>query len=60
MYARTGLFGRRGITLAAIAAVETALWDIAGKIMGKLICELIWRMFATTREHATIKTKVLP
>ena len=27
MYASTGLFGRRGVTIAAIGAVETALWD---------------------------------
>ena len=60
MYARTGLFGRRGVTLAAIGAVETALWDIAGKVMCRPVCELIWRAFATTREHAAIKTKVLP
>ena len=60
MYARTGLFGQRGVTLAAIGAVETALWDIAGKMVGKPVCELIWRTFGTTREHATIKTKVLP
>jgi L-alanine-DL-glutamate epimerase-like enolase superfamily enzyme len=60
MYARTGLFGRRGVTLAAIGAVETALWDIAGQALGKPVCELIWRSFATTRERAEIKTKVTP
>jgi L-alanine-DL-glutamate epimerase-like enolase superfamily enzyme len=60
MYARTGLFGRRGVTLAAIGAVETALWDIAGQALGKPVCELIWRSFATTRESAEIKTKVTP
>lgn len=60
MYARTGLFGRRGVTLAAIGAVETALWDIAGKAAGKPVCELIWRSFATTRERAEIKTQVTP
>ena len=35
MYSATGLFGRRGVTIAAIGAVETALWDIAGKALGK-------------------------
>ena len=60
MYARTGLFGRRGVTLAAIGAVETALWDIAGKTLGKPVCELIWRSFATTRDCAEIKTRVTP
>ncbi|HEY3342192.1 MAG TPA: mandelate racemase/muconate lactonizing enzyme family protein [Anaerolineae bacterium] len=60
MYSRTGLFGRRGVTLAAIGAVETALWDIAGQALGKPVCELIWRSFATTRERAEIKTRVTP
>src|SRR5688572_4141133 len=49
MYSGTGLWGRRGVTLAAIGAVETALWDIAGKILNRPVCELIWRSFATTR-----------
>ena len=60
MYARTGLFGRRGVTIAAIGAVETALWDIAGQAAGKPVCDLIWRSFATTREPAEIKTRVTP
>jgi L-rhamnonate dehydratase len=60
MYARTGLFGRRGVTIAAIGAVETALWDIAGQIQGVPVYDLIWRAFATTRESAEIKTRVTP
>ncbi len=60
MYSRTGLFGRRGVTLAAIGAVETALWDIAGQILGKPVCDLIWRSFATTREPAEVKARVTP
>jgi L-alanine-DL-glutamate epimerase-like enolase superfamily enzyme len=60
MYARTGLFGRRGVTMAAIGAVETALWDIAGKALGRPVCELIWRTFATMREHTEIKRRVTP
>jgi L-alanine-DL-glutamate epimerase-like enolase superfamily enzyme len=60
MYAGTGLWGRHGVALAAIGAVETALWDIAGKIAGKPVCELIWRGFATTREPAEIKSCVTP
>lgn len=60
MYAGTGLWGRRGVALAAIGAVETALWDIAGKILGKPICELVWRSFATTREPAEFKQRVTP
>ena len=60
MYSATGLWGRRGVTIAAIGAVETALWDIAGKILNKPVCELIWRSFAATREGAEIKTRVRP
>jgi len=60
MYSATGLWGRRGVTIAAIGAVETALWDIAGKILDKPVSELIWRSMATTKEPATIKEKVRP
>ena len=60
MYDATGLFGRRGVTVAAIGAVETALWDIAGKILGRPVCELIWRSFATVKERAEIKSRVTP
>ncbi len=60
MYATTGLYGRRGVTLAAIGAVETALWDIAGKALGRPVCQLIWRSFAGVRERGTIKERVTP
>ena len=60
MYSGTGLFGRRGVTIAAIGAVETALWDIAGKALGKPVCELIWHACCTVRERAEIKEKVMP
>lgn len=60
MYASTGLFGRRGVTIAAIGAVETALWDIAGKALGKPVCELVWRSFAAVKTDTEIKTRVTP
>ena len=60
MYAATGLFGRRGVTIAAIGAVETALWDIAGKALGKPVCELIWQACCTVTESSEIKEKVRP
>ena len=60
MYAGTGLFGRRGVTIAAIGAVETALWDIAGKALGKPVCELIWHACCTVTESSEIKAKVKP
>lgn len=60
MYSATGLWGRRGVTIAAIGAVETALWDIAGKILGKPAAELIWGSFATIKDPAVVKAKVRP
>jgi L-rhamnonate dehydratase len=60
MYDGTGLWGRRGVTIAAIGAVETALWDIAGKILNKPVSELIWRSLATSKTPAEIKSKVRP
>ena len=60
MYSATGLFGRRGVTIAAIGAVETTLWDIAGKTFGKPVCELIWHACCTVRETGEIKKKVKP
>jgi L-rhamnonate dehydratase len=60
MYDRTGLYGRRGVTIAAIGAVETALWDIAGQATCVPVCELIWRAFATTKCGAEIQRRVTP
>ena len=60
MYAATGLFGRRGVTIAAIGAVETALWDIAGKALGKPVSQLIWQACCTVTESSDIKEKVMP
>jgi L-alanine-DL-glutamate epimerase-like enolase superfamily enzyme len=60
MYAATGLWGRRGVTIAAIGAVETALWDIAGKMLGRPVSELIWRSAATVKDPAEILRRVRP
>ena len=60
MYAATGLFGRRGVTIAAIGAVETALWDIAGKALGRPVCELIWHSCCSVRDRGEIERKVTP
>lgn len=60
MYNSTGLYGRRGVTVAAIGAVETALWDLAGKASGKPVHELIWRAFTTTRAAHAPKRYVTP
>jgi L-alanine-DL-glutamate epimerase-like enolase superfamily enzyme len=34
-------YGRRGAAIHAISGIEIALWDIAGKVAGKPICELL-------------------
>ncbi|MFA6110266.1 MAG: mandelate racemase/muconate lactonizing enzyme family protein [Candidatus Latescibacterota bacterium] len=60
MYAGTGLFGRRGVTLAAIGAVETALWDIAGKAAGRPVATLIWQACGTVREPVCTAEWVTP
>jgi len=60
MYAATGLFGRRGVTIAAIGAVETALWDIAGQALDRPVCELIWQACCTVTESSEVKEKVRP
>ena len=60
MYGATGLYGRRGVTIAAIGAVETALWDIAGKAAGRPVHQLIWRSFTTARAPAEARRYVTP
>jgi L-alanine-DL-glutamate epimerase-like enolase superfamily enzyme len=60
MYNATGLYGRRGVTIAAIGAVETALWDIAGKAIGQPVHRLAWRPFTTTNVKAEARTAVTP
>ena len=60
MYDRTSLWGWRGVTIEVMGAVETALWDIAGKILRKPISELIWRPFAAAGVRSEIKSKVRP
>ncbi|MBI4306802.1 MAG: mandelate racemase/muconate lactonizing enzyme family protein [Chloroflexi bacterium] len=60
MYSNTGLYGRHGVTLTAIGAVETALWDIAGKAFGKPVHELVWYPFMTTKVPAETRKYVMP
>ena len=60
MYNSTGVFGRRGVVIGAIGAVETALWDISGKASGKPVHELIWRSFATTASDVEPLKRVTP
>jgi D-galactarolactone cycloisomerase len=45
MYTGTRDFGRKGSVMAAISAVDIALWDIAGKIYGVPIHQLLGGAF---------------
>jgi len=41
MYRATIPFGRKGAAVEAISAIDIALWDIAGKEVGKPVYELL-------------------
>ena len=41
MYDWTSYYGRRGVVIHAISAVDIALWDIRGKALGKPVAELL-------------------
>ena len=45
MYHRTRDYGRKGSVIAAISAVDTALWDIAGKFHGLPVHKLLGGAF---------------
>ena len=60
MYNGTGVYGRRGVTICAMGAVECALWDIAGKAAGKPVHELLWRSFPTSCVNPEALQRVTP
>lgn len=41
MYDLTSYYGRRGAVIHAISAVDIALWDIRGKILGRPLCDIL-------------------
>lgn len=41
MYSLTNYYGRRGVVIHAISAVDIALWDLKGKVEGKPVSELL-------------------
>ena len=41
MYDGTSYYGRRGVAIHAISAIDIALWDIRGKAAGKPLVELL-------------------
>ncbi len=55
MYRRTMYFGRTGVTLTAMAAVDMALWDLKGKAFGQPIHRLLGgRQHERIRAYASI------
>lgn len=55
MYDATNYVGRRGIVMHAIGGVDMALWDIAGKALGKPVSELLGgRKRDSIRAYGTI------
>ena len=50
MYRRTQYFGRSSVTIAAMSAVDMALWDIKGQVLGQPIHRLLGG-----KQHARIK-----
>lgn len=50
MYRRTQYFGRSSVTIAAMSAVDMALWDLKGKVFGQPIHRLLGG-----RQHERIK-----
>lgn len=41
MYHHTSYYGRRGVVLHAISAIDMALWDLKGKAEGRPVAELL-------------------
>ncbi len=41
MYRRTMAFGRKGIGMTAISAVDLAIWDLKGKLLGQPVFRLL-------------------
>lgn len=41
MYRRTHAWGRRGIGMTAISAIDIAIWDLMGKLTGKPVFKLL-------------------
>lgn len=41
MYDLTSYYGRRGVVIHAISAVDIALWDLRGNVQGRSVGELL-------------------
>lgn len=53
MYQNTSRYGRRGVTMAAISAVDIALWDILGKVSGQPVYKLLGAARETLEPYAS-------
>lgn len=57
IYLGTAMNGRRGMVIHALSAVEMALWDLAGKAVGKPVHELLG---GATRQRITPYASLQP
>ena len=63
MFRRVHDYGRSGVLLSAISAIDVAIWDIKGKFLNQSITNLLGGAFVDKiRPYATglilIKTKI--
>ena len=58
MYHATRDFGRKGTVIAAISAVDMALWDLAGKAYGQPVHRLLGGAFR--QRDARVRHRLLP
>jgi len=53
MWRDVNFFGHKGITLFAIAALDGAVWDLKGKLMGQSVASLLGRARARVPTYAS-------
>lgn len=48
MYAQTAVYGRRGVVIHTISAIDIALWDILGKVLKQPVYQLLGGAYRKT------------